>query len=63
MADCFAHEFGVCVGEDGDAANGVDSVDVGDDALESQVPVGVEEGGDVHGEEGHVPRGDFGRWW
>lgn len=73
MFDCATGQGKVCVGKDGDYADAVDAVDVGDDlncqlhslirvqrtySLHGKVPILVHERLIPHGEQGDLPRLD-----
>ena len=60
MSDRLAHQLDVAVTGECDFLDGIDAVDEWDDALEGEVPVGVDDGGDGDGEEGDVVAEDFG---
>ena len=60
MSDRFAHEFDVAITQKCDALDGTDSVDERDDALECEVPVGVDDGGDGDCEKRDLIAEDFG---
>ena len=60
MPDRFAHKLDVAITRECDSLDRTDSVNEGDDALECEVPVGVDDGGDGDGEEGDVIAQDFG---
>lgn len=62
LADCFADELQVRVGEEGDPFHRVDAVDVGEDAEECDVPGGgIDHVGEGDGQEGHLVRVERGR--